>query len=288
MTTFSFDAIGTKWEITIEDDISPQENKRLEALVLDRINVFDKNYSRFRNDSLVSEMVRNPGTYTLPEDATPMLSLYEDLYHKTNGYFTPLVSVALEDLGYDATYSFLPKPSVRLPYAWDEALSFVSPRSLTLHKKVMLDFGAGGKGYLVDIVAALLQKEGIEEFCIDAGGDIVQYANAPLRVALEDPEEETNAIGIVEIQNESICASAGSRRAWGAYHHIVDPKKGESVKTILGVWVIAKTALLADSIATCLFFVEPKVLLDEYVFQYVIMYSDRSVAYSKDLKGEIF
>jgi thiamine biosynthesis lipoprotein ApbE len=38
---------------------------------------------------------------------------------------------------------------------------------------VMLDFGAAGKGYLIDIVADILRQEQIESFCVDAGGDMI-------------------------------------------------------------------------------------------------------------------
>lgn len=49
---FTFDAIGTQWEIETQEPLSP----RLEHHILERIQQFDATYSRFRPDSLVSRV----------------------------------------------------------------------------------------------------------------------------------------------------------------------------------------------------------------------------------------
>ena len=40
-----------------------------------------------------------------------------------------------------------------------------------MKQAAMLDFGAAGKGYLVDIVGQVLENHGIKNYVIDAGGD---------------------------------------------------------------------------------------------------------------------
>jgi thiamine biosynthesis lipoprotein len=57
---------------------------------------------------------------------------------------------------------------------------------------------------------------------------------------------------------------------------------------IAAVWVVAKTAMLADALATCLFFASPDKLTGAYDFQYLIMREDRSVEKSPNFTGEIF
>jgi len=49
---FVFDAIGTHWEIESYEPLTDGVRKK----VLDRIESFDKTYSRFRTDSLVTEI----------------------------------------------------------------------------------------------------------------------------------------------------------------------------------------------------------------------------------------
>ena len=77
-----------------------------------------------------------------------------------------------------------------------------------------MDFGAAGKGYLIDLVAKVLQKHKLDYFCVDAGGDMFYHniGNEKLRVGLEHPDNPKQVIGVANIYNQSICASAGNRR----------------------------------------------------------------------------
>ncbi len=284
---FDFEAIGTLWQIDIYESLSSENEAGLFSLLKERIAVFDKAYSRFRADSLVTQISKQSGNYILPDDALPMMSLYQDLYKLTDGLFTPLIGQVLVDAGYDAEYSLTKKKILQIPLKWEEVFTYSHPY-LNTKIPVLLDFGACGKGYLIDLVAEVLEKNNISSYCIDAGGDILHKNNVPMRVGLENPDNETEAIGVVTLQNQSICGSAGNRRKWEGFHHIIDPKKLSSPTHILSVWVVAERALLADALTTCLFFVEPKILLDKYTFTYCILYSDFSIAKSANFQGEMF
>lgn len=283
-----FEAIGTHWKITIHDKISDAKQSDIFKLITDRIAVYDKHYSRFRNDSLVAEMSRCAGEYVLPDDAKPMFDLYEKLYKLTNGSVTPLIGKLLSDAGYDATYSLETKP-LHAPLKWEDAIDYMFPR-LTIKQPVLLDVGAAGKGYLVDIVGNLMLDQGIASFTINAGGDIVHtdVERKKIRVGLEHPNDSTSAIGVAQIGNESICGSAGNRRTWNQFHHILDPHKLASPKHIAAVWVIAETGLLADALTTCLFFVEPEMLKTPFSFEYLIVYADLTMRRSPGFNAEMF
>ena len=115
-----------------------------------------------------------PGTYTLPPDAAPLFSLYEKLNRLTGGRMTPLIGQLLADAGYDADYSFERRHLRELP-TWEAALEYAYP-TLTIKQPGILDLGADGKGYLIDIIAAILHADGIS-VCIDAGGDILYHGD---------------------------------------------------------------------------------------------------------------
>jgi len=281
-----FEAIGTHWQIDLPKDIAPGEETRVRILIDERIEEFDKNYSRFRDDSLVTEMSKRAGEYTLPEDAKPMMDLYEKMYRITGGLMTPLIGQVLVDAGYDAEYSLQPKP-LTAPPAWDDVIDYHFP-TLTLKKPVLLDFGAMGKGYLIDIVGELLERNGIREYTIDAGGDIRHTGGEPLRVGLENPLDFTEALGIATIADQSICGSAGNRRAWANYHHIMNPATLSSPTDILAVWATAKTTLLADALTTALFFTDYKILHQHFPFEFLLIKADASVYYSPYFPGETF
>ena len=287
MTSFDFEAIGTAWHIDIYDVLSDTDAAHILESVKTRIDLFDKAYSRFRADSLVTEMSKKAGLYTLPEDALPMLSLYKDLYDKTEGFFTPLVGNMLADAGYDASYSLKQSKPLEKAPAWNDVLEY-NHLTLTIKQPVILDFGAAGKGYLIDIVGGVLEQSGVRAFCIDAGGDILRKASDTIRVGLENPDMLDEVIGVYPLSKGSICGSAGNRRAWGEFTHIMNPKTHTSEHAVKAVWVMAASTMLADALATCLFFVEPKDLLRDYTFEYVRIFSDGRVEHSHDFTGELF
>lgn len=289
MRSTEFEAIGTHWTIDLDDALTDEEAKRVMRAVHDRIAVFDRDYSRFREDSLVAEMARTAGTYTLPDDAEPMFRLYQQAFHVTGGLVTPLIGQVMVEAGYDATYSLVPK-TLHHPPSWDEALEFQPPQTLVVKRPALLDVGAFGKGYLIDLVGEVIEKNGVRSYCVDAGGDIRHRSssNVTLRIGLEHPQDFSKVIGIATIENQSLCGSAGNRRAWGEFHHIINPHTLSSPRNILATWTVAKTTLLADAMATCLFFTPPEKLLKYYSFDYLVMSANGSVKSSSSFPAEIF
>ncbi|MDE1874596.1 MAG: FAD:protein FMN transferase [Patescibacteria group bacterium] len=290
---FEFEAIGTTWKIDVPGPMSVDQERDLLVAIRDRIAVFDKAYSRFRSDSLVSEIARRAGEYVMPDDALPMMSLYQELYHVTGGLMTPLVGQVLADAGYDATYTLKPKPAIAKAPAWEEIMSYDHP-ILTIKQPVLLDFGAVGKGYLIDIISRIIREHGFQSYTVDAGGDIA-HRNAigkTLRVGLEDPADPKKIVGVADIGDRSICGSAGNRRVWDRFHHIIDPKKVESPRHILGLWTVADTTIVADALSTALFFVSPEALVEKldgrHPFECAILYADRTAYTSKNFPGGLY
>jgi len=250
------------------------------------IGKFDTHYSRFRADSLVSKMSRTTGEYRLPDDAEPMFDLYKELYDASDGLITPLIGQTLSDAGYDATYSLQPQ-KLQVPPAWEDCLIYDYPL-LTVKKPVLLDLGALGKGYLVDIIGDLLQKNGVEHYVINAGGDIFCCTPMPIEVALENPFKTAEAVGIAKIANQALCGSAGNRRVWANFTHILNPKTLLSPQHLAAVWVTADTTMLADALTTALFFMPPEELHKRYTFNYGLVTEQSEIQTSKDFPARFF
>jgi thiamine biosynthesis lipoprotein len=284
----SFQAIGTAWNIELFGPVADDVATGALQSVRQRIDEFDYLYSRFRADSLVSEMYRSPGEYILPLDAKVMLDLYRDLYALSEGGMTPLIGQVLSDAGYDADYSLQPGV-LQSPPSWEEALDYAYP-NLTVKQPVLLDLGALGKGYLVDLTARALEGEGLHHYCIDAGGDVIynDSGGAALDVALEHPTDPTLAVGVATIHNQSLCGSAGNRRAWDGFNHIIDPRTLRSPQHLSAVWATAETAVLADALTTALYFVSPEKLAAQYTFEYAMLDSDHRLQHSEGFPARFF
>jgi aryl-alcohol dehydrogenase-like predicted oxidoreductase len=103
---FTFEAIGTQWEIETHEPLG----RRLQQRILERTEQFDTTYSRFRPDSLVSRVAATPdgGCFDFSDDSIALFDLYDRLHTATGGAVDPLVGRDLELLGYDRTYSLTP------------------------------------------------------------------------------------------------------------------------------------------------------------------------------------
>ncbi|MCU1528839.1 MAG: hypothetical protein JWP75_2602, partial [Frondihabitans sp.] len=261
---------------------------RVVARILARIDDFDRVWSRFRDDSLVSRIATTPGRYALPSEAGPLLDLYRTLYEVTSGSVSPLVGRRLEHLGYDPDYSFRVSTDPAAVPVWDDRVLW-DDTHLTTTSPVTIDVGAAGKGYLVDIVAGLLDDAGIDDYVVNASGDLRHRGSSPVRVALEHPFDTTMAIGVVELHNSSVCASAPNRRTWGdGLHHIIDATTGLPTTAIAATWAFASTALVADGLATALFFADHAALAGTFELASIRMLVDGRVDVSPNFEGELF
>lgn len=267
-SSLTFEAIGTKWKIEYE---MPAGKARLRSMISETIDKFDRSFSRFRHDSWVSTIRHEAGTYDLPDDAFALLELYSRAYAATNGLVTPVVGTLLEQAGYDADYSLRPTTLTPVP-PFHTTVSFTA-NSVTTTSPVLFDFGAAGKGYLIDMIGALFRENGVERFVINAGGDLLHSDpnDTPIVVGLENPNDLTQAIATTELANASLCASAGSRRAWHGFTHIINPQTRESPVDVDSVWVKADSAAIADMIATALFFVPAQHVKKAFAFEYAVL-----------------
>ncbi len=278
-----FEAIGTVWEIETALPLTADAERDVHALI-DR---YDRTWSRFRDDSTVAAISQRPGAWRLPPEAGPLFDLYRRLYLATDGAMSPLVGRALERMGYDRTYSLRPSgPPAPVP-AWEDMLAW-DGEQLTTVRPVVLDVGAAGKGQLVDLVGEVLDAAGADDWIVDAGGDI-RVSGPPIRIGLEHPLDPSKAIGIANVGDRALCASASNRRAWGdGLHHVIDATTGLPTRRIIATWAVAATALEADGLATALFFADPDRLEQEFDFTWVTVRSDLTVAFSPKLDGEVF
>ncbi|MFP3578340.1 FAD:protein FMN transferase [Arthrobacter sp. SIMBA_036] len=283
-SAFSFEGIGTHWEISTPQVLGADIREQLRA----EVDKYDKTYSRFRADSLVASLSQRPGTITLPEHAVGLRNLYSRLYWVTGGAMTPLIGASLERLGYDSEYSLRPTGGPLPPPPWEDVLAW-DGTSLTAKEPLVLDIGAAGKGQLVDLLGGLLVSAGFSDFLVDASGDMLHSGRHPVTIALEHPYNPKQAIGTVVLHNSALCASANNRRAWGVgLHHVLDGTTGQPIQTTVATWTMAASTMEADALATALFMVEPTVLEEHFAFSWLRVSSGGAATFSSAFEGRLF
>lgn len=323
------DALGT--------GIVAQSSAPVNADALRRAREFIEEYehtlSRFRDDSLVASMATSAGgDFDFPDWTAGLFDLYDSLSEATGGALDPCVGEDLTRLGYDARYSFVMRTCA------DGRFGSLGGRptwrgdverhgtTLVTHGPVALDFGACGKGYLVDMLAGMLfdDEAGEPSFAIDAGGDLLIHSpGAPVTIGLEDPEDPSRAVGMAHVEEGAFCASAPSRRHWGEaaghrLHHLLNALDGRPVDDIAATWTLVETTMhgmrassddfpstphqptpigdmatryptaLADGLATALFVASPARLRAHAPYEAAILRADRTAAVTPNFPGELF
>jgi thiamine biosynthesis lipoprotein len=169
---------------------------------------------------------------------------------------------------------------------WQDALAWDGTH-LATSSPVLLDVGAAGKGLLVDLVSELLAEAGIARSVVDGSGDL-RIHDVPMRIALEHPADASKAVGIAELRDGALSASAGNRRAIGELHHVLDAVTGLPAREVVATWAVAADDLTADGAATALFFDVDPAWLSRRGIAWVRMLHDGALEASPDFPGEVF
>jgi thiamine biosynthesis lipoprotein len=222
----------------------------------------ERAYSRFLPNSELSKLNSNLVVW---QDASPeyiqLLLRAKEFFEKSQGNFDVTVKEDLDRLGYDSSYSFKGKQgalqdlgAIRLEGECGFAVD-VQAGQVALFKQI--DYGGLGKGYALDQIAAIIEKSGVDHYCINAGGDI--YAKCgkdcpPWEILLEHPDNPARAIGKIILDGRAIAASAPNRRKWAnGLHHLINAKTREPATGVKGTFVLAKTGIEADAYSTAIF-----------------------------------
>ncbi|NYF17422.1 thiamine biosynthesis lipoprotein [Microbacterium sp. AK009] len=277
-----FEAIGTGWEVGTTGPLRADDR----AAVADAVDAFDRAWSRFRDDSVVTGLARRGGEVVPPEDTDLLLSRLTEIADATHGAVSPLIGGVLARRGYDERMSLTDRGARSAP-PWRDVLAW-SHDALSLSGPATIDVGALGKGRLVDIVHGLLSERVTGPLLVDASGDL-RVSGTELRIALEHPFDTTRAIGVVTASSGAVCASATNRRRWGeGLHHVLDARTGDPVRTIAASWAFASDAMTADAVATALFFDGGPEIAHRWGAEWVRMTTDGRVEWSPGNPAQLF
>jgi FAD:protein FMN transferase len=249
--THTIEALGTKWWIEIFDEIDGETCTSAFDSCTRFIFDFEKNYSRFKSDSLISTLNQTGILLNPPEEIRTLLTYGKNLYLRTNTHFNLLTGQIQETHGYDADYSFTSKEVN--PIAGNPIINLsIQPDKITLTAG-KIDIGGYGKGYLIDEVGKLLKdKFSIKYFLINGGGDIFATSqhDQPIEIHLEHPTKPNHFIKKITLLNQGFAASSPHKRIWetdkGTFSHIITNSKIPE----LASFVKAESARDADAFAT--------------------------------------
>lgn len=127
--------------------------------------------------------------------------------------------------------------------------------------KIKLDVGATAKGYAAERAAAVLEENGISDYLINAGGNVVSKGKKPdgeWKIGIQDPAKQTGEYRfIVAVKDKSVVTSGSYERffEYGGkrYSHIIDLEKLYPSDRYVSVTVLCGSSADGDALSTALF-----------------------------------
>jgi FAD:protein FMN transferase len=104
------------------------------------------------------------------------------------------------------------------------------------------------KGWAVDEATALLERDGVRSYAVNAGGDI-RVRGGAWRIGIQHPFERRAVARVIEA-NDLAVATSGEYARGG---HVLDPHTGRPPEGVLSVTVTGPEDATADAYATAAF-----------------------------------
>lgn len=289
-------------ELAVSDRVQTegQRSERITNLLRkteERILGYEKKLSRFIKDNELYRLNHSQGRwFEASNDLAEVLRTAQSAFTRSAGLFNPFMGTKIVSMGYDRSFedmsrtviigqsgssavreeseisalgyrkgvspnnqSHLPLSNI-IPLHWSESLE----NTVELFPGYEVDLGGIAKGWIVERGARHLIENGVHDFVIDAGGDMVCSGTdegRPWTVGIENPVVSGNAL-VLDIESTSIATSGTYKRKWQLegrdVHHIIDPRTSWSAKTDIvsssvlhqslteAEWM-AKTALIKGS-----------------------------------------
>lgn len=262
---YQFKAMGSPCELVFFSK-STGYNKTILKCVTDEIYRLEKKYSRYRNDSLASEINRIAKNsakklrcITVDEETSNLLDYAAIAYEQSHGLFD--ITSGIYRRAWDFKLNRLPNESTLAQthklVGWDK-LSWKNHKLVFSIQGMEIDFGGFVKEYAADLAATKLRQLGIHHGYVDLGGDLAivgpQPDNSPWRIGIRNPRNPEAPIAFIDIVHGGVASSGDYERYMMVngqrYCHIINPKTGWPVDYWSGVSVFSDLCLLAGTTST--------------------------------------
>ena len=250
-------AMACRFEVTLDSEDARHVDAARAAL--DEVDAIEDALTWFRDTSEASRLNREAATgpARLSPSLFALLSLCRELFSATGGAFDPASTA------FSRCWGFLDRRP-RLPA--DEEIA--AARACSGLDKVALDdmgrtvrftvpgvelnFGAVGKGWALDRIAASLRVRGVSRALLTAGGSSHRgWGGEEWELALRPGGED---LGLLRLRDAALGTSASGEQHFEAngrrFGHVLDPRRGWPAEGVRSASVVTSEAAVADALST--------------------------------------
>lgn len=246
-------AFGTTFHIIHKNGSGQIYEKQIDSL----IHLINKSLSTYMPNSDISKINKGDTSIVVDEMFEEVFEKSNKVYRESSGWFDPTIGILVNAWGFgpDENIGKLDTNKIKnmLEKVGFDKVDIINNKIIKKHKETYLDFNALAKGYAVDIIGRFLEKENINNYMVEIGGEIrargVNAKNKPWLIAIESPNFDGSRTfqTKVELLDESVATSGNYRKfkidstSGEKYAHIINPKTGFPIKSnLLSVSVISE------------------------------------------------
>ena len=222
----------------------------------------EKKYSRYRDDSITSEINNSAGDKEgiVVDVETALLLNYANVgFDQSDGLFD-ITSGILRN-AWDFRSDKIPTDhdiKILLPLiGWDKVI-WKAPLLCLPFKGMELDFGGYVKEYAADVAANFCRNAGIQGGLVNLGGDICIIGphpdGSPWKVGVRHPRNPNTPMSFVLLSKGGLASSGDYERFMIVdgvrYAHILNPKTGWPVNSLASASVYAEQCVVAGTSST--------------------------------------
>lgn len=235
------------------------------TMIDEKLIQLDSSLSLYKNYSIVNQFNNSDKGILLDEHLLAVIKKSIKVYKDTDGLFDITVYPLVEAWGFGMKKSnTIPNASTILSLKNCVNSELIELKGNYLYKKkpcVKIDLNGIAQGYSVDILAELLEKNNINDYVIELGGELrIKGSKKPtdekMKIGIESPSEnefdQTSFNEIISL-NKGAVTTSGSYRKFHESNgqiitHLINPKTGSPQNNeLISVTVYAEDAITADA-----------------------------------------
>lgn len=294
----NFKAMGSRCEVRLAAADQPQANT-LAQMAIAEVHRIELKYSRYRPDSVVSEITAQAGFgwVECDEETKALFDFADALYRQSGGAFDVTSGVLRHAWNFH-------EPRVPSASHLEVLRQLVDWQSVERDGSLIrmpragmeLDFGGFGKEYAADRAAGVLMEYGVRYGYINLGGDIrvlgPQPDGRPWLMGIQDPRDMGRLVASIPMEGGALATSGDYERFFqvGAQRcsHILHPHTGHPVDCWRSISILAPSALIAGGGATIAMLkqVHAQAFLEETGLHYFMVDSDGRTVMNRHLRQD--
>jgi FAD:protein FMN transferase len=263
--------MGTTYTIRYLPETGCTLKEELHQRIDEELRRVNQQMSTYIKDSEVTRFNESTSTDWFPvsRETAEIVNLSLELSEASEGAFDVTVGPLVNLWGFgphkkrDSIPSEEELRTARARVGYKQLYARLDPPAIKkTNAELQIDLSAIAKGHGSDRVGALIQSNGISNYFVEIGGEIIVSGKRadgnPWRIGIEAPLDFQRSIHTTLDLSDAAIATSGDYRNFfevdgKRFSHTIDPNTGRPVlHQLASSSVIANNCALADGIATCM------------------------------------